>query len=522
MLNPVNPQDALAIGRLLEFVSPEPPWNRSLWSIGLVLGLEELHEACSLLRSGTLSDGSVKRICSSVQRKAGRDPALTTPEKNHLRQQISSVPKADGPAHHTVAQMAALFDTDYLQRWSRVVARPDFTVELFARSVASHLLDRGFSSEHLWKLIKGHMRSVTPVTLTDLCEDLQQELTRSPARPFEVLLAFHRAPDTAQGVPPDWLQADAVTRWLTSHGFDTANVRAQSGAVLTVEARDSAAAAQAAREISDRFAARARIATGKPLERLPYLWVAGDGAPALHAGQSRGVRVKELDRENRIFTPTSTLDNVDAAIELLAHLEESSPPAAIAGGWGAVEGLLADPGDRATAADNLAALVACSFPRAELTTLAYRASREDRSIAQRLDGAASNRDRSRIVADMIVHSQFPQLRTTANQAAADRMRRLLADPSQQLITIKEAISDSFHRLYRQRNIILHAGRLDSVSLKASLRTVAKLAGAGMDRITHGHYVQNMRPLELVARADLSISLIDRQSALECVDLLERV
>jgi hypothetical protein len=55
-----------------------------------------------------------------------------------------------------------------------------------------------------------------------------------------------------------------------------------------------------------------------------------------------------------------------------------------------------------------------------------------------------------------------------------------------------------------------------------LRTVAKLAGAGMDRITHGHYVQQMRPLELVARADLSISLIDRASALKCVDLLERV
>ncbi len=259
MLNPVNLHDSLAVGRLLEFVSPAPPWNRSLWSIGLILGLQELHEACALLRSGTLSEPSVKRICSSLQRKVGRDPALTNAEKNHLRQQISSVPKADGPAHHAIAQMAALFDADYLQRWSRVVATPNFTVEMFARNVASHLLDRGFSSQHLHGLIKGRMRSVTPVTLTNLCEDLQLELTRSPLRAFEVLLAFHKPPETSQGVPADWLQADAVTGWLTAHGFDTANVRAPLGVVLTVEARDSGAAAQAAREISDRFAARARI-----------------------------------------------------------------------------------------------------------------------------------------------------------------------------------------------------------------------------------------------------------------------
>ncbi|HOE41255.1 MAG TPA: hypothetical protein PLB25_06460, partial [Rhodoferax sp.] len=45
MLQIVNPQDAVAFGRLMEFLSPTPPWNRSLWSIGLVLGLQELCEA---------------------------------------------------------------------------------------------------------------------------------------------------------------------------------------------------------------------------------------------------------------------------------------------------------------------------------------------------------------------------------------------------------------------------------------------------------------------------------------------
>lgn len=114
------------------------------------------------------------------------------------------------------------------------------------------------------------------------------------------------------------------------------------------------------------------------------------------------------------------------------------------------------------------------------------------------------------------------MRSSADQAAAARVRKLLNDPSRELMTIKDVISEAFHRLYRQRNLILHGGRLDSVTLKASLRTVARLAGAGIDRITHGHYVQSFRPLELVARADLSIALVNRKTALACVDLLERV
>ncbi|MFD2422823.1 hypothetical protein ACFSUI_00330 [Ralstonia solanacearum] len=101
-----------------------------------------------------------------------------------------------------------------------------------------------------------------------------------------------------------------------------------------------------------------------------------------------------------------------------------------------------------------------------------------------------------------------------------RLEKLLANPRPQLQSIRDSIGESFHRLYRQRNLILHGARLDSVVLTASLRTVAKLAGAGMDRITHGHYVQNLRPLELVAKANLALALVNRESPLGCVDLLE--
>lgn len=119
-----------------------------------------------------------------------------------------------------------------------------------------------------------------------------------------------------------------------------------------------------------------------------------------------------------------------------------------------------------------------------------------------LEAAASNRERSRIVGDLIVAGRMPALKGLSGQAAVIRMHKLFLNPKVGLDIIRDVISDSFHRLYHQRNLILHGGKLDSVALTPGLRTVAKLAGAAMDRVTHGHYVQNLKPLDLVATSRL--------------------
>jgi hypothetical protein len=46
------------------------------------------------------------------------------------------------------------------------------------------------------------------------------------------------------------------------------------------------------------------------------------------------------------------------------------------------------------------------------------------------------------------------------------------------------------------------------------------SGAGMDRVTHGHYVQNLKPLDLVAKANVALALVDAGDPLACVELLE--
>ena len=349
--------------------------------------------------------------------------------------------------------------------------------------------------------------------------ELQGIVRTKVSRDFEVLLAFRIAPRVQSRLPNVWLTGAAITGWLSENGFDTTGVRAAAAMVMTVRARDEVGAAEAARNEAERYSARALLATGQPLHYLSDLWVRGSACAASLSASARGVAVKELHREARVFA-TDVSQDVDAALELLAHLEGSSPPAAVAGGWGAIEGLLADPNDRASAADNLATLVTCSFPRAELTALSHRVERVMPDHFAELSGVDVNRERCRILAKIIIEDRMPALPSVADQAAVVRMKKLLANPRGELQTIKDMISDSFHRLYRQRNLILHGGRLDSVALAASLRTVAKLAGAGMDRITHGHYVQGLRPLELVAKANLALAVVSREAPLGCVDLLE--
>ncbi|HET8598268.1 MAG TPA: integrase [Castellaniella sp.] len=515
----VNPVERLAVVRLLEFLSERTPWYRSLWGIGVVLAMEELYEACTAMRQGHLSEVAVKRMGASLQRRVGRDPAFTDAEKQFFQRQISQVPRPDGVAHFGIRELSERVALDYVERTGRAVDAGRFTVEHFARGIAAHLLDAGFSAKYLHGFIKTWLDGASSPSLPQLCDALQREVASSPVREFEVLLAFATAPARPNAVSGSWLSGAAVTGWLQQHGFDTAGVRSPAATILKVHARDAMGAAQAARNEADRFASRTLIATGKPLKRIPMLWVRGSDAPEPMEGARRGVSVKELLRGDRVFSSDAS-NSVDAALELMAHLEESSPPAAIAGGWAAIEGLLADPHDRASAADNLAALVTCSFPRAELTALSYRAQQHHPDHCADLAEASTNRERCHILASMMIDQRLPQMPRISDQAAVDRLTKLFRDPGPELLTIREAIGESFHRLYRQRNLILHGARLDSVALTASLRTAAKLAGAGMDRITHGHYVQHRRPRELVARANLAIALVSRESPLACVDLLE--
>jgi hypothetical protein len=520
MLKPVNSNDQITAARLVELLNPKSPWNRSLWTLNTVLVIQELLEATEAQRAGILGEDSIKRIGSVLIRLAGKDAGVSEIEKRELAAAIKSNPTHDGLAYHIIKQLGELINVSYLQRWAGALRSPlPPRPERVARSISAHLLHQGFSGEFLLDWWTDQLyKHPQELTLAEIVDNAHLDLALRSSTEFDVLVAFKNAPRSASGFPTAWLQAQHVSNWLRKNSFDVTDVRPSGGLELRIRARDPYSAAMIARDRIDQFVARSSVATKEQLVPWDQIWVQGQRAPLSVGNRRRGVRVKALYREDQIFAESNA--GVDAAIDLLSHLENSSPSAAIAGGWAAVESLLAErETSRAEAADRLASLVACSFPRAELTALSYVAEKTCGHLAVDLKKCAENRDRALLVGKAIYAGDSLSLHKHTDKAAYARMQLLLQSPSKALNDIASHVSDAFHRVYRQRNLILHGGRTNSVALSGSLRTAAKLVGAGMDRITHGWYVKGIQPIELAARARIAIALIPDGGVADCVELL---
>ena len=519
MLKAVNPLDQITAARLVELLAPSTPWNRSLWSLNTVLTLREILEAAEASRAGILGEDSLKRLSSLAVRLVGKDPGVLDAEKRVLNDSLHTSPRYDGLAYHAVAQLVERIESEYILRWAATLgSNPPPQPERTARSIAAYLLDRGLSGDLLlsW-FTKWFYQDPAELSLIEILNLVQAELVARPLIEFEALVAFKNSPRSASGFPKGWLKSDKLSQWLRENKFTVTNVRPSGGLTLTIRARDANGAAQLAAERIDHFVARSSVATNEPLEPWPVIWVRGEVATFPFGPRPRGVRVKALYREDQLFSESDSA--VDAAIELLAHLESSSASAAIAGGWAAIEALLAEPNNRSGAADSLASIVACSFPRAELTALSYIAERTCPDLQAELRACIENRERALVVARSIVSGHALNLRRHSDRAALLRMQKLLQSPSKVLSDIQAHLADAFYRLYRQRNLVLHGGKTNSVALGGSLRTASKLVGAGMDRIAHAWYVRNMRPIELAARSKSAILLVPEGDPLACVNLL---
>lgn len=520
MLKAVNEFDQITAARLVELLAPATPWNRSLWSLNTILTLREVLEAAEANRAGILGDDSVKKLGTLATRLVGQDAGILPEEKRLLNDSLHTSPRYDGLDYHTVAQLVDQIERDYIMRWAEAVSsnhllKPERT----ARSIAAYLLDRGLSAELLlsW-FTKCLYQDPAEMNLVEILNLVQAELVARPLNDFEVLVAFKNSPKSASGFPKGWMKSDALSHWLRENQFPVANVRPSGGLTLTIKARDASGAAQLAAERIDHFVARSSVATNEPLDPWPNIWVRGEKVASSSGARPRGVRVKALYREDQLFSESDSA--VDAAIELLAHLESSSASAAIAGGWAAIEALLAEPNNRSGAAESLASIVACSFPRAELTVLSYIAERTCLDLQDKLHACKENRDRAMIIAHSISRGHTLNLQRHSDRAALLRMQKLLRSPSKVLFDLQSHVADSFYRLYRQRNLVLHGGKTNGVALSGSLRTASKLVGAGMDRIAHAWYVRNMRPIELAARSKSAIRLVPEGDPSACVNLLE--
>ncbi|MFF3039191.1 integrase [Arthrobacter citreus] len=515
------------VARLFDFFSDEAPWPRRLWDAGAVLALKELADASAWVDAHVLGSASVNWLGGDLSRILGKDSGIGDKE---LRQQLQVVLRSDlvlgGRTHRQLRQLTEMIEDGYLQRWTVAVhsgRRP--APERVARAVAAHLLDMGYSPGHLRAWIRDLANAGA-----DLTEILgsAQGLATGQIQTYDVLVPFTSVPGKNLGSnPSNWKSAPDAAQWLRNN-LVSAPPRHNGGFLYRIRARDPYAAAIEASEIVDRLMARSTFANRtRLLVPVGKMWVSGLHHEIPLRRPSRGTFILSLETEGQLFhvTKRTALDN---ALELATDLNTGSPGPAISGGWSAIEALLVSPKDTKedggrgnVAAERMAALVACSWPRAEITALAHKHRPEtpDRLSAE-LEKAKTNRERSGLVAEALRNGRKVAVQADTDIAAAARMTKLVAHERSTLRDVERHVTSTMRRFYRHRNIVMHGGATNVQTLAMALRTAAPLVGAGLDRITHAAITGGLDPLMLSTRARTNLDLVGGADGRPLTDLLE--
>lgn len=510
------------VARLRDFFDDRTHWQRRLWNVGLVLSLRELLEAAEE-RDRALSSAAVANLVDAVRTQIAHDPGAGGDlERAALSRYVSGNLAVGGVSYEGIRVALADIEGNYLARWAAELRDSESPPnrERTARAVASHLLDAGRTPGFLARWLQTLLKTHGEISALDLCEEASA-LLQQPPESHEVFMPFELEPRLQAPRPDVWINSAEAARWLRANGHR--GVRQRGGFLLRFDAYGHEEAIGRAADIADRFLARVSVG-----ERTFGRFAA---VAYLHRGQTvsvirgRRVEVRVLTREEKV-SELAERGQIDAALELLSHLQAGPPAVAAAAGWSAIESLLLGPGDEearnVVAADRLAALVACSWPRAELTDLAWaRIHAKDDALSRELGALETNRQRAaRIWQELKSQGRIREIVHGPDIAACYRLRPLFSDPRRLLLDVRAHAAESLRRLYRQRNLVLHSGRTEAVALGAALRTASPLVGAGIDRIVHGALAKNLAPLELLAKAEFELDRAGSDGAPSIVDLLE--
>ncbi len=532
-----DPIALLVVARLFDFFHRRTPWHRRLWSIGTVLRIREVVEYSEGVHEHGLPDQGLKYAAGRAVETVDSDPGVGRSEmRDAVKVKVENLagsPKPDRAKAATLREelrhLTRRAEAGYLRRWADHVRLGPPAVELSARCVASHLLDIGFSSDSQHRWLRALETDGVEHTLADILETADERSRRS-LQHHDVLVPFEVLPGGQADRPEGWLDAPAAAAWIAKQ-TDGPVPRMMGAVLFGLDARDAWSAVEAAHTLVARL--RARAAVGLPgtavVRAVPEVFVAGHRKPfALDdSRRQRQVDVNAIQRQKALYKVSTSKSGarLDDALELLSAMEDGTPGASVTGGWAAVEGLLSRPSERdgTIAAERLADLVTCSFPRAELTTLAYRhADSASDDLARTIQAQSTNIEKARLVESALREGRTLKLTKRPDLAAQDRMEELISDRKAVFDRVRTYCCDTFRRLYNQRNLVMHSGTFNSEILRPTLRTAPALVGAGIDRIAHASLdsARPTDPLALAARARAELDLQGTPAQRDLVDLLE--
>ena len=515
----------LAIARLRDYFGRRTNWQRRLWNPGTMVVLREALEASQLLETGHLRERAVVDLARTAERRAGPDLGVGPPALRRTLQASLREVRKRPIARYELEHLLKSVEPNYLGRWSEALSEPGkLATEQASRILAGHLLGLGFSPHYLHRWATWLGQRQKPATLSDVFAEAE-EVARRQSRTWSVFVPFDAIERHGQRMPEEWLEPQAATEWMRREVPWTAE-RQNGGFLLGIKAPDPWAAVEQANDSIESLAARVAVGMpGRPrFEHLSKAFVSGSNEEFLLGRPRRQVDIRSLKRQHALFSVNAPAlaGRLRSAIDLVAPLETGAPGAAVAGGWAALEAALARPDTlNSEAARDLAVLVACSFPRAELTPLTY--AYEDQAndaLSQQLRNARSNLERCELMGAAIRNNEALEFDNPSDRAAVERIRGIIAEPQAVLNRVVDYVEEALLRLYRQRNMVLHAGKTDSVAMSSALRTAPPLVGAGFDRLVHDALtVGDSDPLRLVARARIELSMCGKEGGSSIWDLL---
>lgn len=220
--------------RLADFFAYRTPWHRRLWSIGTVLGLREVVEYADACRVGRVPNTEGLRfVASSAGREVGRDPGVShlAVELRGLLAQfgVNAPDKVSRSARDELLELARRADLEYCCQWQS--APEDVPIEVAARAIASHLLDAGFSADHLFRWVRAKESSMGSVR--ECAEQMAAMTSEMSTRDYEIFIPcaapFDKPSDGSGQVR--WLDGRAAAAWLRSQP-PTPEARRHSGGFL--------------------------------------------------------------------------------------------------------------------------------------------------------------------------------------------------------------------------------------------------------------------------------------------------
>jgi len=433
------------------------------------------------------------------------------------------------PALIALKELIHRLDSGYLWRWGEALTQvPPTTLEIetTARLIAADLLDCGFHPAHLAKWIEKRAGQEEK-SLLEILRD-GQKMKHEGVIDYDFLIAFTEIPEKALAA----FENDAIKVGEFQRVYSTATNSLNMGSIdpvkgaakISTRARDPFSAVENVLQWLKRYETRVRISSGEELTfDTRVIDVNALKIRELPVGKLLQLSSIEKHLVFRPNAPNATvLAQIDDALALLAPHLQTTPGVSVASLWAAAEGLLgSSETSGASVATRLAEIVACSFPRDEIHTLARK--------WRRNGNGALHDDLRRHWKSYFINAAFvagiaangdPGFDDAADSAAVIRVQSALASPQIQVATIRDYLDSAFRRLYYQRNYIMHAAKFDSVSLVRATEMSPVLVAAGLEQIinaqTQGHWVS---PGSLAARARNEISLLGGPAAKPIFTLL---